>query len=699
MITQRTGAEAIHALLIGVDGYVQPKAGTKPLYPPLGGCVADVRQVEGYLAGTLGVPAVNIRTLTASRGGDGPPEPPERRPTYENLVREIRLLLDRARPGEQALIYYSGHGAQAKTFMPELKGKGGQDECLVPYDVERSHRLLRDVEVHFLLSELAARGLVLTLVLDCCHAAGVPRTTFRPRGGRGRDDRESPEQSLVASREELAARWRPTRDVPTPRQNVRSFKLASTWVPEPTGYVLLAACRPQELAGEVEIAPGEWGGVLTRFLLDELRHGGRELSWERLHDRLVARVKTFRKGQTPLLEGEVERRVLGLDALPSVAGFPVRHAADGWVLLGAGRAHALRDGARLAVFTSEANPSSPCDRANRIGVVRVTAPAALTAEATVDELDDPARPPLPGDRALLLELGTAGRQPVRLEPDGTERSGHAEALAAVGREIRCRGAGRLELVTADATVADALEVGLTEHGGVLCFEIRDTAGEPLANQGPPLPVDRPASALAVVDRLVRIALFRGVASLADDAFGTPLKGALKLRLELLENGTGEPQPLKVRGGGAEAQVGDLLRFTVENRSTWDLNIAVLDLQPDFGVSRVWPPNRLFEPIGRSGGSRVVDLHVWLPDTIGQGDDVLRIVASTEPLDLSTITMPGFYDEEPKQRVFRSAPSDPAARLATLVGQKPRRLRSGAAPTGPAYWTFVDVTVRVTRREP
>ena len=79
--------------------------------------------------------------------------------------------------------------------------------------------------------------------------------------------------------------------------------------------------------------------------------------------------------------------------------------------------------------------------------------------------------------------------------------------------------------------------------------------------------------------------------------------------------------------------------------------------------------------------------------------ILRIVASTAHLDLSSITMPGFYDEEPKQRVFRSAPSDPAARLAGLVGRRAPRLRSGAAPPRPAYWTFVDVTVRVTRREP
>ena len=101
VIAQRSDAESIHALLIGVDGYLPRSDGKRPLYPPLGGCVADVRQMEGYLAGTLGVPPGNIRTLTASRGDGGPPEPPEDRPTYENLVCEIRRLLERPGPASR----------------------------------------------------------------------------------------------------------------------------------------------------------------------------------------------------------------------------------------------------------------------------------------------------------------------------------------------------------------------------------------------------------------------------------------------------------------------------------------------------------------------------------------------------------------------------------------------------------------------
>src|SRR3954471_5578949 len=175
MIEPPAPRRKIHALLIGVDCYLPNRLPDGSSYPSLGGCVRDVKRIETFLRTSLGLTDGDITMLTASNqpGSREPAEPKEQWPTYENMVRAFRELTEKAQPGEQVYIHYSGHGGRSRTAYPRLKGESGLDESLVPTDIGNSEaRYLRDLEVAYLVNEMTKKGLVVTLVFDDCHSGG-----------------------------------------------------------------------------------------------------------------------------------------------------------------------------------------------------------------------------------------------------------------------------------------------------------------------------------------------------------------------------------------------------------------------------------------------------------------------------------------------------------------------------------------------
>src|SRR5262249_49793003 len=145
----------LYALLIGCDYYL-PNSTPEGSYGSLGGCVRDAGEVEAFLRARAGLADDRLGKLSSTPGGgDGPKGPPERRPTYENIVGAFRALTARASKGDHVYIHYSGHGGRCPTIVPALKGVGALDEGLVPIDIgNRSARYVRDVEVAKLLKEM-----------------------------------------------------------------------------------------------------------------------------------------------------------------------------------------------------------------------------------------------------------------------------------------------------------------------------------------------------------------------------------------------------------------------------------------------------------------------------------------------------------------------------------------------------------------
>ena len=175
----------------------------------------------------------------------------------------------------------------------------------MPTDIGNSEaRYLRDVEMYYLLKAMVDKGLEVMVVLDSCHSGGATRGLggAATRGIASIDTTPRPTASLVAPAADLLAAWQGAGGT------TRAMKPASGWLLEPQGYTLLAACRANESAYEYPFNGRENNGALTYWLLDTLRQAGPTTSYKMVHDRILAKVHGQFEQQTPMLQGEGNRR-------------------------------------------------------------------------------------------------------------------------------------------------------------------------------------------------------------------------------------------------------------------------------------------------------------------------------------------------------------------------------------------------------
>ncbi|MCP4656678.1 MAG: caspase family protein [bacterium] len=670
-------------LLIGIDHYLPGRTPAGISYPCLEGAVRDVEWMERFLVDSLGVCPSRIHKLTASGPSAGRRD--RELPTYENMVAAFTRLIEEAEPRDRVLIHYSGHGGRARTRFPKVKGEHGWDEVLVPTNVgDQTARYLRDVELAYLLRKMVARELLLTLILDCCHAGGAIRNGHLRRGATPRgvgliDTSDCPQGSLVARHEELEQTWRQLT-----AWTSRGVEVASGWLPEPRGYVLLAACLAHELAFEYAFDGRHQHGVLSYRLLEALEHLGTGHTYKRLFDRVVAKVRGDFEDQTPQLEGEAdrllfsERRGRCVDAVNVLRTDPVRRR----LLLHTGRAQGVESGARFAVYPlgvepRESDPDPPL--VVKLDELGATESWAVPVRGGLEAAE-------PGSQAVLIAVGSIRlRRAVRL----AERDG----LAAVRRALERRGSGFVELVS-DATEVD-FEVTIDASGA---YSILDPAGRPLPDQRPPVHPGELRAGDRMAARIVHLAKFRNVVELVNPDELSPLVGKLQLEFyrpgpdgrisELLRPGAENPdQP-------PELKVGEMLGIKVKNTSEQPLHVSVLDLQPGWSVAQIHPIRKLGDSVVvEPGGEELVRLRAELPGGCDAGVDQVKVFATVEASQMRWLELPPLGE---RIRIFRGTPKNRFEELlATLVteGPKVRALEPG----GCGEWTVEQRKIRIVRR--
>jgi hypothetical protein len=304
-------APGLFALLIGIDCYL-PCAVPELSYPSLNGCVPDVRLVESFLRSRLGLIDDRIICLTATNDGpSSPPEPPDSRPTYENMVRAFHTITQRAGRGDQVYIHYSGHGGRAASTITGVKTNSDPvDHALVPFNISDAHaQYLRDHELAKLIQNMVGKGLFVTMVLDCGFQ-GRPTTRdlmldFAVRGVDFIDWTSRSAESAVAPWDQLRDMW--VRLLGTPRSWTPS-NLAFQFLTHQERFTLLAACREHEVAYEETFDGPEFHGVLTYWLMDSLSQFP-GLTYRELFDRVSARLVSQFSRQTPVFQGDLGRVV------------------------------------------------------------------------------------------------------------------------------------------------------------------------------------------------------------------------------------------------------------------------------------------------------------------------------------------------------------------------------------------------------
>ena len=349
---KRKADGGLYALLIGIDCYLPNKLPGGAYYKSLSGCVNDITLMEGFLKARMGLREECILKLTSSGSGPYPYEPAEEWPTYQNMVSAFRQVTAEASSESQVFIYYSGHGGRTPALHPELK-TNGLDEALVPADIgDTTARYLRDIELAYLLQEMVDKQLWVTIVLDSCHSGGAVRgnSDIAVRGLDVVDRSPRPPGSVVASMEALAETWQRLGG-----ETARNLEVGAGWLPDPGGYVLLAACRPSESAYETSF-DGERHGVLSYWLLDALQQAAPGLTYRQLHSRVLARVHSRFNLQTPMLVGSGDRAVFGSDQVQPHFSVTVMEtdAAHQRLRLNTGQAQGIKAGARFDIYPLQA---------------------------------------------------------------------------------------------------------------------------------------------------------------------------------------------------------------------------------------------------------------------------------------------------------------------------------------------------------
>lgn len=586
----------LHALLIGIDCYMPRTINRLPNYGHLYGCVGDIALIESFLTTRLPELDVRVNSLTASGSGKKPTEAAERWPTKANIVAAFQQLAADVQPGEQVYIHYAGHGGQALTLFPQVKGENGLDESLVPTDYgqietmdEPEDRYLRDLELAALLQGLVDREAVVTVVLDSCHSGGAsrgvrPGGTATPRGSGEIDTLPRTPAASVAPPEALIANWE------RQSRGTRSVQVAAGWLPDPQGYTLLSACRALELASEDAMPNGQRHGFLTYWLWDALQRPMH--SWEMIHQQVAAKLRVVNPAQSPQLQGVGDRTIFGGAAVALPAGVNVLDVDGERVRLGVGRAGGAQPGAQFFVYP--AGVADFKDTGQRLAVVEIVESGDADAWARiVRRLGD--APVERGCQALLFNPGAAQQWPVYFvrggdAPAADEERAFAALAAALGesenRFVRPAAAGEEE----------GFGVAVTGDGR---FEIRDISGQPFPHLYPVAVNEIPE----LLYQLNHLARYYNVLDLDNPDPASPVAGSLEVTLmESLDTPFAEP------GGIPAVKSGEQIYYLrirnlfppvdgppddspayIEETRRRTLNVTVLSLDPEWRVSRVIPP--------------------------------------------------------------------------------------------------------------
>jgi Caspase domain len=728
-MTQPGKPSGIHGLLIGVDYYFPnrlPDDGSS--YPSLGGCVRDINYVEDFLVKHIGIPQENITKLTASKdrtdgsgssssSGQGPLEPKEKWPTYENMVSAFKQVTNNANSDDQVYIHYSGHGGRAKTIYPKLKEHtgGGLDEALVPTDIGDSEkRYLRDVELAYLLKSMVDKGLIVTIVLDSCHSGGATRGTFGTVArGTGRIDKnDRPADSLVAAYDELSRAWTEITGFGSNSSSSsssatgRNVQTVNGWVPEPKGYVLLAACEPNQSAFET-VFDGEKRGALTFYLLDSLKHKGPNFTYRMLHDQTAPKIRAKFAQQTPMLQGDRDRVVFAIDSLqPSlyavnVTGFDSERNS---VKLNTGKVHGIGKEARFEVYPPGTTDYSKADK--RIAVVKVIEAGATEVWAEVVERFSQEQQVVvieQGSQAVLVDAASTRlmrKVSIRFKEQPPLRVNQIQALERVKDAIEQLKGHSLIVLASQEENADyqvAIEMERKEE-----YEILDPAGNKIPNINPPLKISDADAPAKIVKRLIHLIKYSNIQQLDNYDTTSPLARKLVLELFALQQDyepgdKPELNPLVARNGTIYTiNEGQYFLLRIHNLSNQVLKVAAFDLQPGWAVEQIFPRGSDTDYLNIDP-KRYEDviLRAYLPQGYQKGKDVIKAFATVNPTSCRWLELPSL--DKPVERTRATGPQSELEQfMAIMTEDRPKTRDVQLSVSASHEWTTSQLEIEMKR---
>ncbi|MEA5499116.1 caspase family protein [Limnoraphis robusta] len=662
----------LYALLIGNDCYLPNTLPDGSTFKSLRGCVRDITLVEEYLKKSYNLKDEHLLKLTSTNDPNNPKQPledPSLWPSYKNMVAKFQQITEIAQPNDRVYIHYSGHGGRTSTNYPDLKGDDGVDETLVPNDLGTNDgQHLRDLELAQLLQNMVEKGLIVTVVLDSCHSGGASRDEekngYYIRGLNIIDTTPRPTESLVASPEKLMQTWDKLTEG---KRNVTAAGL----LPQPKGYTLLAACQDNESAYETTFE-GQRHGAMTYWLINSLKKLGSQITYQSLHNRLLANINSDNNKQTPMLHGEGDRLFLSSEGTSYQLAVPVMDidAAKNRVQLQVGEATGVSKGSEFVIYSPGISDFSQTDK--RVAVVKLTEVGAVDSWAEIKQFigENTFENIEKGANTLLLHPGVKLVKKVRLlsEIPALSKLKNVELTdpSNADRSVpTVKPSNPIEFVSGDQAGDDfAYQVRINESGE---YEILNKVGEPIPNIQPALKVDEPQAAETLIKRLVHLTKYQTILQLDNNDPASALAG--KIKVELCKAGEGrELIPFDEQGHIPTVDVDELVYLRIRNKSSQTLNITVLAIQPDWSIAQLHPKKVNYE-ILEPGQKLEPDIrfNASLPEGYTEGDDILKVFATVTGTSFDWLKLPAL-DKPPGSPVNRAA-SNPLEELFSAIADE------------------------------
>jgi hypothetical protein len=680
-------------------------------FPNLKGCVEDVMLVKQYLCTRHHLDDEHIEVLTATRIKDSekPKELSSKWPTYENILKAFKKITKEAEKGDFVYVHYSGHGARAVTILDDsihLKPKGDWDEVLVPTDIAQENgRYIRDVEIAYLLQDMAKKGLYVTVVFDCCHSGGATRG--KTTRGIHREDTNKLDSDISSiSLEKLAVAWKEVQSKRTRGGEVKH------WLLEPDGYAFLAACLDTQEAHELLFGDKIYG-VLTRLLinaLDKYKDSPMEPTYDMLHSDIKEGIKKY-SSQIPVLGGEGDRSFFGKERLQpfytaALSNVPENVQVGNIVQLNVGIAHGISEGAEFDVwamtgfFLSDSGTlmAHVSDYYNPLARLRIKNVHGITSDAILYETGQGTV--RTGCQAVQMSNGFLVL--VKLMPTVAIdlQNGLDEALKSSTKpSIRL-----IRLMADDEKGPPSFQVDVN---GSAQYEIRKIPENSILAM-PGLHIDSLGASEKLLRRLAHLTNYFNVRDVTNDQyhldFSVKVGGRIlettprpRTRRRLLSQSSAtSTEELVDNQNVYEVVEGDYILLLVENSGDARIYITLLNLSPTWSVTQIYPRgSTAFEPIEPN---MVLEIPIQMStedDPYGN-IDIFKVYASTETTSFHSLQLPTI-DEDLSLKQLQAAKT-PTSKIEPK--HKSKKGRGGDVPSSDdealpieKLWDTAQVSVR------
>jgi len=519
--------------------------------------VRHVQDIKAYLE--VAIDHVHIRMFTATESIDSdlscPIEDPQLLPTSRNIKTAFEEVTKSAKVGEFVYIHYSGHGTrEIPNNRSYNESMGDLALVVLTEEKEKPETYLYGRSLAYSLNAMVKKGLVVTLVLDCCFSASVYRHEYP-------SVRYIPYDMEIGSMIPFDFKGS-LDDIQANKPASRDASMLPNWLIDPDKYAILVACDPNEEAGESQFPDGQIHGMLSYFLLEFLKEDNSlSNSINDIYERLRAEFRKYHPHQNPILYGNKGQGFLGHANLGvATATVIANKKTDGSLELQAGLAQGVNDGDQFALYLLIYSESTL-----QAGVMIVTVNHAGAFTSDLERLDLPSMQDQTRWRARVVTQLFLRKFPIQVAPELLYFNEWLVALEKRSLNIR----------TDTEQRPSTFQVTLNSNQE---YKVRDESSGEIID----LPVIRQdlASTSQIADILEHLARFKLARNLENKTSTEAFQRSFDIHILSKEKHFDPEYSIEVNDGA-------MVELVVRNRGVHDLYISIYDLGPCWQVENIY----------------------------------------------------------------------------------------------------------------